>query len=204
MVSESLSRPGDLRNRNYSAKIGHAPTLILIMAAKQLSETKIQYRLSSHYAKRRSMSYIDSVIENCNKAKAAKPVDEFVFSDPKQLGSIERCIYVIEEIGGDIEKTFNEFRKYKESSARRTPKPNSPSLVMYVGSSTTGLKNRIRQHIGDGPSGTYALNLRHWFSGKYKITIEVYNEPIEVLQIIEDNLAQELSPAFGKRGGNNK
>ena len=75
---------------------------------------------------------------------------------------------------------------------------------MYVGSSTTDVKKRIEQHLGNGLKDTYALHLSHWFKGKYKITIRVYDEPIEVLQIIEDALSHDLSPAFGKRGGNNK
>jgi len=40
--------------------------------------------------------------------------------------------------------------------------------------------------------------------GEYKITILVYDEPIEILQIIEDNISYNLKPAFGKMGGNNK
>jgi Uri superfamily endonuclease len=75
---------------------------------------------------------------------------------------------------------------------------------MYVGSSTTGVKKRIEQHLGDGPAKTYALHLKHWFEGEYKITVKVYDEPINVLQILEDALSYELQPAFGKRGGNNK
>ena len=65
-------------------------------------------------------------------------------------------------------------------------------------------EKRIKEHIGDGNKNTYSLQLKHWFNGKYKITIQIYEEPIEVLQIIEDNLSYQLKPAFGKQGGNNK
>jgi len=76
--------------------------------------------------------------------------------------------------------------------------------MMYVGSSTTGIRKRIEQHIGDGYKGTYALHLRHWFNGTYKITIKQYDESKDVLQIIEDDLSDKLKPAFGKQGGNNR
>lgn len=76
---------------------------------------------------------------------------------------------------------------------------------MYVGSTTTGLKKRIKEHIGNGHKSTYALHLSHWFEqGNYKITIKEYNAPKEVIQIIEDALSDELNPAFGKSGANNK
>lgn len=127
-----------------------------------------------------------------------------------QLDGIKSAIYVIEEVDGDMDKTFSEFVDYKkaqksqETESRACPKENHPSPVLYVGSSTTGVKNRINQHLGDCPNKTYALRLKNWFKGKYKITVLVYDEPIEVLQIIEDALAFELKPAFGKKGGNNK
>jgi len=76
---------------------------------------------------------------------------------------------------------------------------------MYVGSSTTGVDKRIKQHIGDGPKGTYALHLRHWFDGEYTVTIKQYDNKLrEVIQVIEDDLSDQLKPAFGKQGGNNK
>jgi hypothetical protein len=48
------------------------------------------------------------------------------------------------------------------------------------------------------------LHLSHWFTGKYKITVKTFDEPAEVLQIIEDTLAHDLKPVFGKTGGNNR
>jgi hypothetical protein len=150
------------------------------------------------------MTYIDSLIENCKKAKAAKLVKEFVLSEISALDDIEKAIYIIEELEGDNEKTFIDLSNYKKTKKRACPKLNAPSPVMYVGSSTTGIRRRIEQHLGDGPKGTYALHLKHWFEGKHKITVKVFDEPIEVIQIIEDALSHDLSPAFGKSGGNNK
>ena len=162
------------------------------------------------------MSYIDNLIENCQKAKATKPVREHVIISPFEvselkLRAIKRAIYIIEQIGGDIKKTRENFSEYRKSKARNCSQDNKrPSHIMYVGSSTTDLEKRISEHMGNRSKGTYALNLDHWFSGefggKYKITIQEYEENIsrDVLQIIEDSIAHERRPAFGKSGGNNK
>jgi len=92
-----------------------------------------------------------------------------------------------------------------------SPLPDTSALMFTiqntcVGSSTTGLKKRIKEHLGDGSKSTYSLQLKHWFNGSYRITIKVYDDKIsrEVIQIIEDNLSHQLKPAFGKQGGNNK
>lgn len=61
------------------------------------------------------------------------------------------------------------------------------------------LNNILKKH-----QKTYALHMKNWFKGEYKISILVYDEPIEILQIIEDNISNNLKPAFGKMGGNNK
>ena len=150
------------------------------------------------------MSYIDNLIENCKSAKKAKPVREFIFKELSDLDGVGNAIYIIEEVNGNIEKTFLSLSKYKNSKERACPRLNEPSDTMYVGSSTTNIKNRIKQHLGDGPKGTYSLQLSHWFTGEYEITIREYDEPIEVLQIIEDAISFKLNPAFGKQGGNNK
>lgn len=150
------------------------------------------------------MTYIDELIESCKKAKDARPVKEFVLSNNSELDGIDKAIYIIEEVGGNSKETFTALSNYKKTKQRACPKLNTPSQVMYVGSSTTGIKKRIKQHLGNGPVKTYALHLGHWFEGKHKITIKVFDEPIEVLQIIEDSISHALSPAFGKRGGNNK
>jgi hypothetical protein len=152
------------------------------------------------------MSYIETLIERCKKAQAAKPAEEFELdiSDLSPLENIERAIYIIEEIDGNPNATFIQLSNYKQTGQRACPRLNAPSVVMYVGSSTTDLKKRITEHLGFGSKSTYALNLSHWFHGQYKITIRVYKESPDVLQIIEDSLSHELSPAFGKRGANNK
>lgn len=148
--------------------------------------------------------YIENLIQNCEKAKLANPTNTFVYENIEQLKDIKQAIYIIEEIDGNNEQTFNDLAHYKERKKRACPKLNSPSPVMYVGSSRTGIKKRISEHLGDGSEKTYALHLNCWFKGKAKITIYVYQETPDVLQIIEDAFSHQLSPAFGKRGSNNK
>ncbi len=150
------------------------------------------------------MSYIDRLIKNCEIAKKVTPVKEFELKDLSELDGIKQVIYVIEQVDGDFDKTFLEFSRYKDKKERKCAKLNSPSKIMYVGSSTTGVKKRIEQHQGDGNAGTYALHLKYWFKDSPKIIIKQYAETNEVLQIIEDDLSDKLKPAFGKQGGNNK
>ena len=150
------------------------------------------------------MNYIDELIENCHTAKKAKPVRKFEMSELSELEGIQQAIYIIEQTSGDPEKTFGLLKEYKSKKERACPKLNTPSQVMYVGSTTTGLKKRIAQHIGEGHKNTYSLHLKHWFNDNYKITIKEYDLSKEVLQIIEDALSEELKPAFGKSGSNNK
>ena len=150
------------------------------------------------------MSHIDRLIEHCKKAKNSKPVREFIMENLSELDNIDKAIYIIKQVDGDPQKTFKKLSAFKKTKTRSCPALNSPSQVMYVGSSTTGVGKRIKQHIGDGAAGTYALQLNYWFDGKYSITIKQYEESREVLQIIEDDLSDKLKPAFGKQGGNNK
>lgn len=150
------------------------------------------------------MNYIDRLIENCWKAKSATPVREFVMNDLSELAGIKQAIYVIEQVGGDNEKTFLDFCRFKQKKLRSCARPNAPSGVLYVGSSTTNLAKRVSEHLGRGNKATYALHLEHWCEDMYRIKIKVYEVGSEVLQIIEDALSDELKPAFGKQGGNNK
>lgn len=152
------------------------------------------------------MSYIDTLIANCKIAKIAQPTREIEVSVPDLsiLDGIEKAIYTIEEIDGNPEQTFLAFSGFKMTGIRACAKLNAPSKIMYVGSSTTGVKKRIEQHVGLGHKSTYAIHLKHWFTGKYKITVKQYDVSDKVLQIIEDDLSEKLKPAFGKRGSNNK
>jgi Uri superfamily endonuclease len=122
-----------------------------------------------------------------------------------ELKEIKSAIYIIRERNADTSSTFHAFQKFKKKKDRAFAKLNHPSSTLYVGSSTTGLMRRIKQHLGNGPKSTYALHLSHW-AAEQEIEIEIlqYNVPREFLQLIVDSISSELKPAFGKLGGNNK
>jgi hypothetical protein len=112
------------------------------------------------------MSYIDRLIDNCQKAKLARPLREFVLTNLSDLTNIRQAIYIIEQVDGDPEKTFLDFYRFKQSKTRSCARLNFPSRVIYVGSSTTNPSKRISEHLGKGHKATYALHLEHWFEGK--------------------------------------
>lgn len=146
------------------------------------------------------MKYIKNLIKNCKIAINAKPDRVFILKDIADLKDINKAIYIIRQKNGNPVDTFNKLSEYKKKKQRACPRLNSPCEIMYVGSSCTGLKSRILQHKGNGPTMTYSLNLCHWFTGDYEIEIRTYDVSDEILQIIEDALSYEMSPAFGKRG----
>jgi hypothetical protein len=151
------------------------------------------------------MAYIKELIANCEQALLTKPQRSFLLEDLADLDDIKTAIYIIELTSGDAEKVFQDFLAYRQRRERACAKLNSPSRTLYVGSSTTGLKARIRQHIGDGHKGTSALHLKEWCNEPYQVRVLVYRSvPRPVLQIVEDSMAYELKPAFGKSGPNNK
>lgn len=153
------------------------------------------------------MNYLDKLIENCKIAKEATPAAEYKISSLDQLDElpyIKTGIYIIKQHDSKAEQTFNSFKEFKERKIYMCPKINKPNSVMYVGSSTTGIKKRLKQHLYQGAKGTYALHFNQWFEGDYEVNIKVYDNSNEVIQLIEDNISFSLKPAFGKMGGNNK
>jgi len=152
------------------------------------------------------MKYLEDLIADAAVALKTFPIKEQVITnlDDINLLSITKGIYIIEEVNGDKTETFNSFLSHKYKNLVAMPKSNLPRDVMYVGSSRKSLKDRLLQHAGYGYRKTYALHLKDWFKGQVKITIKEYNVSDSVLQLIEDAIAFDLSPAFGRRGSNNK
>ena len=140
-----------------------------------------------------------------------------------KLSKIKKAIYIIKEVGGNVQQTWDDFSQYRDtqkmlsSGARKCSKLNQkPSKAkgirtIYVGSVTrTSLRNRMKQHIGDGSKSTYALNLKHWFNGnnrKCKIEVYVYDDDDtvspRVLKIMESARANKLQPVFGRHAYQN-
>ena len=81
---------------------------------------------------------------DCLQAKAAQPVQQFVYHEELSLPRHKKYLCVIEDLSGDPEATFKAFQTYKASGKRRCPKANEPSPVKYVGSSLGGINLRIK------------------------------------------------------------
>lgn len=170
----------------------------------------------------KKFNYLDKLIANSMTAKKAICIEKIIIEGDSCVPDILAGIYIIKEKNGNIQSTFDQFKKFKDDQSQKKkrneknknheekeivlkcPKLNSPSEILYVGSSTTGVKERLYQHTTQASASTYALRLNEWFSGKYEIEIRVYEVTNEVLQLIEDNLSFNLKPAFGKRGPNNR
>lgn len=153
------------------------------------------------------MQYLDDLIEDCKAAKKAKPLKKFIMGELNELKNIKSAIYIITEIDADPIATYEAFRVFRVKKECACAKLNHPSSTLYVGSSTTGVMNRIKQHFGNGHKykSTSALHLSHWAEDrKIKVEIMEYDVPRKIIQLIEDAISTELKPAFGKLGGNNK
>ena len=68
------------------------------------------------------MGYLDTLIQQCYIAKTAIPVQEFIFSTLDDLPKISKAIYIIEQVEGDINETFNRFRVFKEQATHACAK----------------------------------------------------------------------------------
>ena len=80
---------------------------------------------------------------------------------------------------------------------------NSTGTCFYVGSSHS-VATRLKQHLGYGHKGTYALQLKHWAPNNLKLNLvcALYANGTtpEVLQCLEDSLWENKQPLFGRRG----
>ncbi|MGY3821284.1 MULTISPECIES: hypothetical protein [Acinetobacter] len=150
-------------------------------------------------------------------AKQSRPINTYLYSSDDDLETFLSlhlneltqdkisAIYIIKEINGNPEETRSKFKQFKMNKEIACPKLNlNASEVLYVGSSSKNIINRLKQHILGTHAKTYALRLKEWFQGQYEIEIRTYKVSNSILQLIEDNLSHTLQPAFGKKGGNNK
>lgn len=84
------------------------------------------------------------------------------------------------------------------------------SSVLYVGSSTTDFRKRVKDHLGTQSSRTYAMHLCKWDGdADYEVAISAYqvisqsDQAVErfIVEILEQQLWDVLQPVFGKRSG---
>lgn len=102
-----------------------------------------------------------------------------------------------------IYQRFSEAKKGKVGS-RAYPRINSESRYLYVGSSREFIK-RVREHLGYGYKGTYAMQLAYWTQG-LNLNIQLFcmrfktsiNQ--EVVQAFEDAIWDFVKPMLGRKG----
>lgn len=121
-------------------------------------------------------------------------------------------VYVIEMDGSNRAKDAQDLLgKYKDTYGKELKfskfnilKDDDESKILYVGSSQD-LKKRLNEHLHDCSSKTYALRLSRWacsLNGNLHVKFAVFEGTSRSqLQDLEDQLASELRPIFGRRGG---
>ena len=101
---------------------------------------------------------------------------------------------------------YNRYENAKKSkeSERAYARLNTKSSCLYVGSSKE-LIPRIKQHLGFGPKGTYAMQLWYWCENlDLDITLNIYvfgnGISINAFQAFEDGAWNSLKPMLGRQG----
>ena len=129
---------------------------------------------------------------------------EYCLEQLERVGDIKSAIYIISK-GFPLSTSHSLKEKligYKKSSNRKCPKINDNlSEVLYVGSSTTGVKKRLEQHLGYGHPQTYVY-LCHWLDEEVQFKFEYQSLTRDILQLIEDAISQTKYPCL-VRGSNN-
>lgn len=77
------------------------------------------------------------------------------------------------------------------------------SACLYVGRSGK-LRSRLRQHLGAGSEGIYAMHMHRWCAG-IEATIKIYCYRFDkqsglIVQALEDGLWDGFQPMFGRKG----
>lgn len=160
-------------------------------------------------------SVLDGLLTDIDTAKNITPRAEGVFASA-DLGQLDigefaghPSIYWVELIGVspfDVVMQFQRAKMDKALALPRLPKAtleNPESHVMYVGSCQRNVGTRLRQHLQRTPVRTYALKLEAWFSGDVRFHVRFFE--LDQLTprarfLLEDAIAHELRPLFGKRG----
>lgn len=129
-------------------------------------------------------------------------------------------IYVLQvQSSKKIKRLIEYFENYHSTNKLKTKNKDRVNLsrynktlsdILYVGSSTTDFKTRIKNHLGTEGTRVYSLHLCKWDNClEYDLNIFAYevisesDETIErfIVEILEQQFWDKLSPIFGKRSG---
>jgi len=129
-------------------------------------------------------------------------------------------IYVIEvQSSKKIKVLLGHFEKFHCENKRKTKSVDRVNLskynktlskTLYVGSSTTDFKARIKNHFGTESTRVYSLHLCRWDNLlDYDLKISAFEvisqseQTVErfIVEILEQHFWDKLRPIFGKRSG---
>lgn len=110
----------------------------------------------------------------------------------------------------DMLSAFEEAREFQDSDEydgkKNLCKPNSiteATRAIYVGRSYKP-RDRLKQHLSESDSGTYAIHFATWASElEIDVIFSLYRFAglgNRVIQVLEDGLWDNLQPLLGKRG----
>lgn len=107
-----------------------------------------------------------------------------------------------------ISEKFNSFQHSNKPKSigekRHVSRCNQKeSTCLYVGSKRKDIYNRIKQHLGYGPTRTYSLDLKFWFPTNIELIFEIYPVPLkfDLLVMLEQQMWENSNPMFGKQSG---
>lgn len=145
---------------------------------------------------------------NTKDLQNAQFLENFLNSIKKQINHKRyKYIYTFYLIDNSpLDSIYNRYKNAKKSkkSERAYARLNRKSHCLYVGSSK-GLIPRIKQHLGFGPKGTYAMQLWYWCENlDLDITLNIYvfgnGISINAFQAFEDGAWNSLKPMLGRQG----
>ncbi|MGH8128092.1 MAG: hypothetical protein ACRETC_06955 [Gammaproteobacteria bacterium] len=121
--------------------------------------------------------------------------------------NVHYYLYYFELLGNaNVEHIVEEFAlaKAQGRDGRSYSRLNELSQILYVGGSRS-IATRLRQHLGFGARKTYSLHLSHW-AQDLGLNLRFYcagfedAQDAEVFQTLEDQLWEESTPMFGRKG----
>jgi hypothetical protein len=127
-------------------------------------------------------------------------------ADLRNWAAKTKCFLYIFQISSefDRDKLRTAYALEAAKKLRRYARLNdSTSSYLYAGGSQD-VATRIKQHLGYGNRGTYAMHLSHWASRlRLATTLTIAKYPqmeARVRQALEDALWDKVKPILGRRG----
>ena len=145
---------------------------------------------------------------NTNDLQSAQFVEDFLSEIRKRIDHKKyKYIYTFHlPDSSTVDDVYASYKASKESkkSERAYARLNKRSRYLYVGSSK-GLVPRIKQHLGFGPKGTFAMQLCYWCEDlDLDIILNIYafgnSTNIKAFQAFEDGAWNVLRPMLGRQG----